>query len=201
MKSHRRQRKARRRRTPTNPRTRLSSRSDAPVGSTIDRARQPVYGQGIVVSLIGAAFLLILAILAVRERESVTGTPATETTGPLFWGLAVLFTILIGSAPSFPRFPQRDLPRRWAILAASATIRPPGSSQWPACSPRSCWSPPCTAPRCSLPDRCSRFSRSAGLCLRAICSTMPPKRPCAPPRRCTPSSSHVSPFSVSARSI
>lgn len=51
----------------------------------MDRARQPVYGQGIVVSLIAAAFLLILAILAVRERESITGTPATETTGPLFW--------------------------------------------------------------------------------------------------------------------
>src|SRR6188472_1581793 len=81
--------------------TGLSSRSDAPVGSTIDRARQPVYGQGIVVSLIGAAFLLILAILAVRERESVTGTPATETTGPLFWGLAVLFTILIGIGAQF----------------------------------------------------------------------------------------------------
>lgn len=77
------------------------NRSDLPVGATIDRARQPVYGQGIVVSLIAAAFLLILAILAVRERETVTGTPATETTGPLFWGLAVLFTVLIGVGAQF----------------------------------------------------------------------------------------------------
>ncbi|MCA9860941.1 MAG: hypothetical protein KC438_14525, partial [Thermomicrobiales bacterium] len=76
-------------------------RSDVPVGATIDRARQPVYGQGIVVSLIAAAFLLILAILAVRERETVTGTPATETTGPLFWGLAVLFILLIGVGAQF----------------------------------------------------------------------------------------------------
>ena len=52
----------------------LSSRSEAPVGASIDRARQPVYGQGIVVSLIAAAFLLILAILAVREHETITGT-------------------------------------------------------------------------------------------------------------------------------
>lgn len=79
----------------------LSSQTGAPVGATIDRARQPVYGQGIVVSLIAAAFLLILSILAVRERETLTGTPATETTTPLFWGLAVLFTLLIGIGAQF----------------------------------------------------------------------------------------------------
>jgi hypothetical protein len=111
--------------------TGLSSRSDAPVGSTIDRARQPVYGQGIVVSLIAAAFLLILAILAVRERESVTGTPATETTGPLFWGLAVLFTVLIGIGAQFSEISaarsaatlghprrKRDYPTAWIIPVA-----------------------------------------------------------------------------------
>jgi hypothetical protein len=106
----------------------LSSRTDAPVGASIDRARQPVYGQGIVVSLIAAAFLLILSILAVRERESVTGTPATETTGPLFWGLAVLFTILIGVGAQFSEISasrsaaalghprrKRDYPTAWII--------------------------------------------------------------------------------------
>ena len=73
--------------------------TDMPVGSTIEQARQPVYGQGIVVSLLAAAFLLVLAILAVREQETATGVPATETTGPLFWGLAILFTaaIAVGS--------------------------------------------------------------------------------------------------------
>ena len=70
-------------------------RSDLPVGSAMERARQPVYGQGIVVSLVAAAFLLVLAILAVREDETATGVPATETTGPLYWGLAIIFTIAI----------------------------------------------------------------------------------------------------------
>ncbi|MGE3797649.1 MAG: hypothetical protein AB7G88_07390 [Thermomicrobiales bacterium] len=65
------------------------------MGSTIERSHQPVLGQGIVVSLIAAAFLLVLAILAVREQETVTGVPATETTGPLYWGLAILFTAII----------------------------------------------------------------------------------------------------------
>ncbi|CAN5748917.1 hypothetical protein BH23CHL5_BH23CHL5_08550 [soil metagenome] len=73
----------------------LESRSDLPVGSTMQRSRQPVYGQGIVVSLVAAAFLLILAIMAVREQEAVTGVPATETTGPLFWGLAIIFGAII----------------------------------------------------------------------------------------------------------
>lgn len=107
------------------------SRSETPVGASIERARQPVYGQGIVVSLIAAAFLLILAILAVRERETVTGTPATETTGPLFWGLAVLFTILIGVGAQFSEISaarsaaalghprrQRDYPTAWIIPVA-----------------------------------------------------------------------------------
>lgn len=106
----------------------LSSRSEAPVGASIERAHQPVYGQGIVVSLIAAAFLLILAILAVRERESVTGTPATETTGPLFWGLAVLFTLLVGVGAQFSEISaarsaaalghprrKRDFPTAWII--------------------------------------------------------------------------------------
>lgn len=107
------------------------NRSDAPVGATIERARQPVYGQGVVVSLIAAAFLLILSILAVRERETVTGTPATETTGPLFWGLAVLFTMLIGVGAQFSEISagrsaaalghprkKRDVPTAWIIPVA-----------------------------------------------------------------------------------
>jgi hypothetical protein len=79
-------------------------RSDLPVGSSMERARQPVYGQGIVVSLLAAAFLLVLAILAVREDETATGVPATETTGPLYWGLAVIFTIAIAIGAQYSEF-------------------------------------------------------------------------------------------------
>lgn len=101
---------------------------DIPVGSAIASARQPVFGQGIVVSLVAAAFLLVLAILAVREQETVTGTPATETTGPLFWGLAIIFTLAIGLGAQFtelsasraaaalghPRTP-REYPTAWIV--------------------------------------------------------------------------------------
>lgn len=109
----------------------LSSRTGVPVGTTIDRARQPVYGQGIVVSLIAAAFLLILAILAVRERQTITSTPATETTNPLFWGLAILFAILIAVGAQFSEISaarsaaalghprrKRDYPTAWIIPTA-----------------------------------------------------------------------------------
>jgi hypothetical protein len=61
----------------------------------------------------------------------VTGTPATETTGPLFWGLAVLFTILISIGAQFSEISagrsaaalghprrNRDYPTAWIIPAA-----------------------------------------------------------------------------------
>jgi hypothetical protein len=88
-------------------------RSDAPVGSTMEQARQPVYGQGIVVSLVAAAFLLVLAILAVREQETVTGVPATETTGPLYWGLAILFTLAIAVGAQYSE---------WSAARAAAAL-------------------------------------------------------------------------------
>ncbi len=64
-------------------------------GAAMEIVRQPTYGQGIVVSLVVAAALLVLAIMAIRDAEN-TGLPLTETTGPLFWGLAVL--IAVGAA-------------------------------------------------------------------------------------------------------
>ncbi|HEY7032758.1 MAG TPA: hypothetical protein VH482_15550 [Thermomicrobiales bacterium] len=64
-------------------------------GATMEIVRQPTYGQGIVVSLVVAAALLVLAILAIRDEAS-TGLPLTETTGPLYWILAVL--VAIGAA-------------------------------------------------------------------------------------------------------
>lgn len=96
-------------------------RSDAPVGSRMESARQPVYGQGIVVSLVAAAFLLVLAILAVREDESVTGIPATETTGPLFWGMSILFiaAIAVGS-----QFSEHSAARAAAALGHQREQRP-----------------------------------------------------------------------------
>ena len=115
------------------------SRSDAPVGSTIEGARQPIYGQGVIVSLVAAACMLVLSILAVGEQENVTGIPATETTGPIFWGLAVLFAALIAvgsqyseisasraaEAMGHPRAP-RDYPTAWVVpvvgMAASTLL-------------------------------------------------------------------------------
>jgi hypothetical protein len=96
-------------------------RSDAPVGSTMESARQPIYGQGIVVSLVAAAFLLVLAILAVREQETVTGVPATETTGPLFWGLAILFTVIIAIGAQFS---EHSAARTAAALGHAREPRP-----------------------------------------------------------------------------
>lgn len=90
--------------------------TDIPVGSTIEQARQPVYGQGIVVSLIAAAFLLVQAIVAVREEESATGVPATETTGPLFWGLAILFMALIAFGSQYSE---------WSAARAAAALGHP----------------------------------------------------------------------------
>ncbi|MCC6943644.1 MAG: hypothetical protein IT335_03645 [Thermomicrobiales bacterium] len=89
---------------------------DTPVGATIEQARQPVYGQGIVVSLIAAAFLLVLAILAVREQETATGVPATETTGPLFWGLAIVFTAAIAFGAQYSE---------WSAARAAAALGHP----------------------------------------------------------------------------
>jgi hypothetical protein len=71
------------------------NRSAHSPGATMEIVRQPTYGQGIVVSFVVAAALLVLAIMAIRDEEN-TGLPLTETTGPLFWGLAVL--IAIGAA-------------------------------------------------------------------------------------------------------
>jgi hypothetical protein len=89
--------------------------------------RQPTYGQGIVVSLVVAAALLVLAIMAIRDAEN-TGLPLTETTGPLFWGLAVLIAIGAAIGAEFsevtaaraaeslgqPRKPS-TIPSAWAV--------------------------------------------------------------------------------------
>lgn len=69
-------------------------------GTTLEIVRQPTYGQGIVVSLVVAGAVFALAIMAIRDAEN-TGLPLTETTGPLFWGLAVLITIGAAAGAQF----------------------------------------------------------------------------------------------------
>ncbi|MEA2523792.1 MAG: hypothetical protein QOG89_3034 [Thermomicrobiales bacterium] len=96
-------------------------------GVAMEIVRQPTYGQGIVVSLVVAAALLVLAIMAIRDAEN-TGLPLTETTGPLFWGLAVLIAIGAAIGAEFsevtaaraaeslgqPRKPS-TIPSAWAV--------------------------------------------------------------------------------------
>jgi hypothetical protein len=104
--------------------------------ASMEIVRQPTYGQGIVVSLVSAASMLILAIMAIRDGSN-TGLPLTETTGPLYWGLAVLFAIGAAAGAQFSEVtaaraaeslgqPRKatSLPTAWAIplVAAIAAI-------------------------------------------------------------------------------
>jgi hypothetical protein len=104
----------------------ISRGSHAP-GAAMEIVRQPTYGQGIVVSLVVAAALLVLAIMAIRDAEN-TGLPLTETTGPLYWILAVMVAIGAAIGAEFsevsaaraaeslgqPRKPS-TLPTAWAV--------------------------------------------------------------------------------------
>src|SRR4051794_36146111 len=58
-------------------------------GSGMQDVHQPAYGQGIFVSGGTALAMLVLAIYAIQDEKS-TGVPITETTKPLFWGLAII---------------------------------------------------------------------------------------------------------------
>jgi hypothetical protein len=69
-------------------------------GATMEIVRQPTYGQGIVVSLVVVAAVLVLAIMAIRKAAN-TGLPLTETTGPLFWGLAVIVAVAAAAGAQY----------------------------------------------------------------------------------------------------
>jgi Protein of unknown function (DUF5656) len=69
-------------------------------GSGMQDVRQPAYGQGIFVSGGTALAMLVLAIYAIQDEKS-TGVPITETTKPLFWGLAILAIIAAGAGAQF----------------------------------------------------------------------------------------------------
>lgn len=84
-------------------------------GAGMRDMRQPAYGQGIVVSVGVAAALLVLAISAIRDAEN-TGLPLTETTRPLYWGLAVLTVLAAGIGAQYAE--------RTAARAAAAVGHP-----------------------------------------------------------------------------
>jgi hypothetical protein len=108
-------------------------RSGGAPGSSLDIVRQPAYGQGIVVSLIVAAAVFVLAIMAIRDAET-SGIPLTETTGPLFWGLAILVIAGAGAGAQYSEltaaraaeslgYPRRgsSLPTAWAVPVVATT--------------------------------------------------------------------------------
>jgi hypothetical protein len=99
---------------------------------TLDSVRPPAYGRGIVVSAIAAALVLALAIMASGGRSEVTGVPMTQTTGALYWALAVLSTVVVAVGAQYAELtaaraaeslgqPLRTdrLPTAWAVPAAA----------------------------------------------------------------------------------
>jgi hypothetical protein len=90
--------------------------------------RPPAYGRGIVVSIVAAAAVFALAIMASGETPTATGVPLTETTNPLFWGLAVIFIVLTAVGAQYSELTaaraadslgttrrQSSLPTAWAV--------------------------------------------------------------------------------------
>ncbi len=113
-----------------------SSQASGPApGSTMEIVRAPAYGRGIFVSLASAAAVLALAIMASGGTPTATGVPLTETTNPLFWGLAVIFCVLCGFGAQYSEFTaaraaeslgttrrRSALPTAWAVpVVAEAT--------------------------------------------------------------------------------
>ncbi|MFL5761207.1 MAG: hypothetical protein ACJ789_15920 [Thermomicrobiales bacterium] len=77
-----------------------SPRPGSTPGSGMQDVRQPAYGQGIFVSGGTALAMLVLAIYAIQDEKS-TGVPITETTKPLFWGLAVIAIVAAAAGAQF----------------------------------------------------------------------------------------------------
>jgi len=67
-----------------------------PGGPALQSLRPPAYGQGVILSVVVAAVVLVLAIIAAGDGDD-TGIPMTETTEPIFWGLAALLIIGAGA--------------------------------------------------------------------------------------------------------
>jgi hypothetical protein len=108
--------------------TPATTSSGAIPGSTMEIVRPPAYGRGIVVSIVAAAAVFALAIMASGETPTATGVPLTETTNPLFWGLAVIFAVMTGVGAQYSEFTaaraaeslgshrrRSSLPTAWAV--------------------------------------------------------------------------------------
>src|SRR5215211_610691 len=110
----------------------VTASSGAVPGSTMEIVRPPAYGRGIVVSIVAAAAVFALAIMASGETPTATGVPLTETTNPLFWGLAVIFIALTAAGAQYSEYTaaraadslgtvrrRSSLPTAWAVPLVS----------------------------------------------------------------------------------
>jgi hypothetical protein len=70
--------------------------SGAVPGAMMEIVRPPAYGRGIFVTFAAAAAVFGLAVAASGETPTATGIPMTETTNPLFWGIAVIVAVMVG---------------------------------------------------------------------------------------------------------
>lgn len=106
----------------------LSTSSGPAPGSTMEIVRPPAYGRGVVVTLASAAAVFGLAVAASGETPTATGIPMTETTSPLFWGIAVIVAVLVGIGAQYSEFTaaraaeslgaarrHSKLPTAWAV--------------------------------------------------------------------------------------
>jgi hypothetical protein len=91
-----------------------------PGGPALQSLRPPAYGQGVILSVVVAAVVLVLAIIAAGDGDD-TGIPMTESTPPIFWGLAAL---LIIGAGAFAQYVEINTVRLSADGTSSA--RKPG---------------------------------------------------------------------------
>jgi hypothetical protein len=116
--------------------TQAAAASSGPApGAAMEIVRPPAYGRGIVVSIVSAAAVFALAIMASGETPTATGVPLTETTNPLFWGLAVIFIAMTAAGAQYSEITasraaeslgtvrrHSSLPTAWAVpLVAELT--------------------------------------------------------------------------------
>jgi hypothetical protein len=107
-----------------------------PGGPMLQSLRPPAYGQGVILSVVVAAVVLVLAIIATGEGDE-TGIPMTETTPPIFWGIAVLLIIGAGAFAQYVEISTvrlgadgsqqtrgQSLPTAWAgpVIATLAAV-------------------------------------------------------------------------------
>lgn len=85
------------------------------LGISAAESRQPAYGQGVVVSLVGAGALLVLAIIAIGDGDG-TDPPMLQTTDRLFWLIAAAVVVVAGAGAQFAE--------RTAASAAAAVGHP-----------------------------------------------------------------------------